>query len=91
MTSNSKKDNNMKTTVLKASVKLAHKIRVDLLNMRGKTGNPIFKEFRIEHGFELKGRKRNEAGEVVEDVIFRYTDNPAPRIDYNENIIQLGE
>lgn len=79
----------MKTTVLKANKKIAEQISADLLSKVSPKGNPIFKRTETENGFEIVGRKKNETGEIVNDVVFRYSNNPAPRIDYNDRLITL--
>jgi hypothetical protein len=80
----------MKTTVLKANVTLANKISADLLSLTKKSGKPTFFKTELENdGFEIFGKTRNEAGEIVKEVVFRFTTQPAPRIDYNENLLTI--
>jgi hypothetical protein len=79
----------MKVTVLKASKKLADQISSDLLSKISSKGNPIFRRTEIEKGFEIVGRKKNATGEIVNDTVFRYTNNPAPKFEYNEQLINL--
>ena len=76
----------LKTTVLKASEQLAKEIKDNLLKLnKGKS----FRCFPISNGFEIKGRMKNDADEIVTVVVFRYRDNPAPRIDYDANLITI--
>ena len=76
----------LKTTVLKASEQLANEIKGNLLKLNN--GN-YFRCFPISNGFEIKGRMKNDGGEIVTVVVFRYRDNPAPRIDYDANLITI--
>ena len=87
----------MKSTTLKASLKVANEIKANLLQRQvpskkvaGKMIN-IFKERQLLFGgFEIYVMERNpDGGDAIENVVFRYTQDPAPRIDYNENIITI--
>jgi len=79
----------MKTTVLKASKKLAEDIAENLLLYKKNNGKPIFRRREIESGFEIFGYKLNADKQYCEDVVFIYTNNPAPKIQYNEKILTL--
>lgn len=79
----------MKTTVLKASKELADAISADLLSRLSPNGKHIFKRIEIENGFQIIGRKKNAAGEIVIDTVFRYISVPAPRFEYNEQLIKI--
>jgi hypothetical protein len=81
--------NKMKTTVLKANTNLATKIANELLSLTTQSGKPTFFKIDVENGFEIFGKTRNSAGEIVKEVVFRFTVQPTPRIDYNENLITI--
>ena len=77
----------MKTTIRHAN--LAPTIKADMLSRTRKSGKPMFKEIKTEHGYKIVGKRRNEAGEVVTDTIIEYSSVPAPSLSYNENLITI--
>ena len=81
----------MKTTILKASIELAETISSDLTSRTIRQGKPIFTRSELPKlkGFEITGRRKDENGTIINDVVFRFTNVPAPKIEYNENLITL--
>lgn len=77
----------MKTTVLKASKKLAEKISSDFISRKFPNGKPIFFRTEIANGFEISGKKKT--GEIV--VIFRYiNDSGRQQFDYDEKLLTFN-
>lgn len=79
----------MKSTVLKASYKLANKIADDLLARRTKENpdSPIFFRRELDKGgievYEITQADKTEM------VVLRFTLSPAARIDYDERLITI--
>ena len=82
----------MKTTALKASAALASKITSDLVAMKStKTGKQIFfkRDTLGEPGWVVFGWTKID-GEKAERIVLKFTYEPAPRLEYDENLITLS-
>lgn len=75
----------MKTTILKASKKLAEQVAVDLCSRKTPKGNQMFKRNEIANGFQVTGRTKD--GEVT---VFKYVnDNGRQYFEYDERLLNF--
>lgn len=79
---------NLITSLLKANKKHALALKKQLLACKTKKGNAIFTCKDIEHGFEITGKKKID-GMLTEIVVFRFTENPGPKIEYDKDLITV--
>ncbi len=78
----------MKTTVLKASLKIANDCADTLLQYKTKKGSNMFTKHDTTNGFEIKGKSKNDSGQWVDIVVLRWTDdNGRKKIDYDERLL----
>lgn len=88
----------MKTTVLKASQKAAEDLFAEITTTdKGKkvfkrTELPDLKGFEVSAPYKENGEwvRNPETGKLKRKVILRFTNVPAPKLEYDENIISIG-
>ena len=77
----------MRTTVIKASKKLAEKISAELLAINSKVnpGLSVFIRVETETGFKIQNRNKKSPIRV-----FEFWSVPAPKIEYNPDIVSIN-
>lgn len=96
---NALKQRQMKTSVLKASESAAHDLWKFLSSENVRKGKEMFKrkELKEENGFEVSAPYKendqwvkNEEGKLKRSVCFKFTNNPAPMIEWDETRIDVN-
>lgn len=88
----------MQRSILKANKKLANELWNTLKDRKTPKGNNIFERVELEalKGFEVKGPYkengewvRDENKKLVKKVIFRYTNNPGPLVEWDKEYVTI--